>query len=167
MKAMQLAGAALAAVLSAAPAAMACTESIGADPVTGETTISGSPDWLRRQQAEWRAQADLALIAQIREARMVASGEIEFLIVPITTLDGDSPPAGATLLYRWHPGNTCNRFQLNLRDLVVVYADADESLGWRVVGLTVPDQIQDAPPDFRRRLRNVYRGVVAGPPLPE
>ena len=167
MRPLLFAGAALAVALSVAPAAMACSERIITDPVTGETSISGSPEWLRRQQAGWRAEADAAFIAQAREARMVAGGEIEFLLVPIVTIEGDPPPDDAMLLYRWHPGNTCNRFQLNLRDLVVVYGDVEAPLGWSVVGLTVPDQIQDAPPDFRRRVREVHRGVIPGPALPD
>lgn len=162
-----LAGALLTATLAAAPPALACSELIFTDRVTGETSITGTPEWLRGQQAGWRAEADFVFIAQIRAARMVAGGEIEFRLVPIVTVDGDPPPDDATLAYRWHPGNTCNRFELSLTDLVVVYADIEEPLGWSIVGLTVPDQLHDRPPDFGRRLRNVRRGVIASPPLPE
>ena len=162
-----LAGAALAAALFAAPAALACAPLMATDRATGETYTSGSPEWLRREQAGWRAEADTVFIAQAREARMVQGGGIDFMLVPIVTVDGDPPPDNAMLVYRWHPGNTCNRFELNLTDLVVVYADVEEPFGWSVVGLTVPDQFQDPPPDFRRRVREVHRGVIPGPDLPE
>ena len=162
-----LIGTALVATLSAAPAALACTPVIFTDRETGETYTSDSPEWLRREQAGWSAEADLVFIAQVRESRMVTGGEIDFMLVPIVTVDGHSPPDDAMLAYRWHPGNTCNRFQLNLTDLVVVYADVEEPFGWSVVGLTVPDQLLDSPPDFPRRVREVRRGVIAGPPFPE
>ena len=162
-----LTGAALAAFLFAAPHALACAPLVATDRETGETWTSGSPEWLRREQAGWRAEADLIFIAQIREARMVSGGQIDFMLVPIVTVDGHPPPDDAMLVYRWHPGHTCNRFQLNLTDLVVVFADVEEPFGWSVVGLTVPDQLQDRPADFGRRVREVYRGLIPGPVLPE
>jgi hypothetical protein len=162
-----LTGAALAASLFVAPHALACAPLLATDRETGESWTSGSPEWLRREQAGWRAEADLIFIAQIREARMVAGGEIDFTLVPIVTVDGHPPPDDAMLVYRWHPRHTCNAFELNLTDLVVVYADLEEPFGWSVVGLTVPDRLQDRPPDFGRRVREVHRGMIPGPALPD
>jgi hypothetical protein len=96
---------------------------------------------------------------------MVGGGEIEFTLTPITTVYGGAVPE-AMLLYRWNPGHTCNAFKLNLTDLVIVYADVDQ-IGWGVVGLTVPDQLQDQPSDFRRTLRGIARGIITGPSLSE
>ena len=160
-----LAATTMAAALSAAPVASACSPLTATDPVTRETYTSGSPEWLRREQAHWRTETDTVFIAQAREGRMVTSGEIEFRLTPIVSVYGGALPDSA-LLYRWRP-ETCNAFQLNLTDLVVVYADFQEPFGWSVVGLTVPDQLQDVPPDFRRQVRQLHRGAIAGPPLPE
>ncbi|MBI2260228.1 MAG: hypothetical protein HYU62_00980 [Caulobacterales bacterium] len=166
MRRILLAAAAMVAALSAAAAASACTPVIFTDRETGETYSSGSPEWLRRQQADWRADADTVFIAQAREARMVAGGEIEFMLTPIASVYGGALP-DTMLRYRWQPGNTCNPFLLNLTDLVVVYADVDEPFGWSVIGLTMPDQLQDPPADFRERVREVDRGIIRGPALPE
>lgn len=164
MKLLTLIAALATGLLSAAPA-VACTPLIATDPETGETYTSGSNEWRRREQARWRAEADAVFIAQVREGRMVGGGEIEFTITPITTVYGGAVPE-AMLLYRWNPGHTCNAFKLTLTDLVIVYADVDQ-IGWGVVGLTVPDQLQDPPSDFRRALREIARGIIPGPALPE
>ena len=155
----------LVAAVLASSAAQACSPVIHTDPATGETWASFSPESFRRQQAAWRAEADAVFIAQAREARMIAGGEVEFLLVPITGVDG-GPVPDAMLLFRWNPGNTCNAFPLSLTDLVVVYADMDQ-FGWGVVGLTIPDQLQDAPDDFPQRVRDIRRGIILGPALPE
>jgi hypothetical protein len=158
---------AIIAALAAAPAAQACTPLIWTDQETGETYATGSPEHLRREQAAWRAEADAVFIVQAREARMVSEGRIDFLLVPIISLDGRRPPDDAMLVWRWDPGNTCNRFPVALADLLVAYADIEDPRGWSVVGLTVPDQLQDPPPDFARRLRGIRRGAIPGPALPD
>lgn len=149
----------LAAVLSAAPTAMACAPLIATDPVTGETYGSGSPEWMRREQAAWRAGSDVVLVAQARAGRMLANSEIEFTLVPIVAVyDGAMPERD--LLFRWDPGHTCNRFQLKVSDIVVVYADRDAS----VVAVILPEQLQDQPPAFGRLRRELARGII-GPRL--
>lgn len=165
MRQLILAGSTIAAALAFAAPALACAPLIATDPVTGQTYGSGSDEWKRREQATWRAGADTVFIAEVREGRMIEGGEIEFTLTPITSAYGGATP-GAALLYRWNPGHTCNAFTLNLTDFVVVFADFDE-VSWSIVGLTIPDQLQDQPPDFQRTVREVHRRVIQGPPLPE
>lgn len=145
-------------------AAHACAPLIATDPVTGETYGSGSPEWLRREQTDWRTRSETVLIAQARQGRMLASDEIEFTLVPIVSVYGETVPEG-DLLFRWNPGNTCNSFTLNIADRVVVYVGADGG----IVGVTVPEQLQDRPPGLALRLREIARGIIGprlSPPSP-
>ena len=162
-----IAGAVALCILFAGFEAVACTPRVATNPTTGESYDSGSPEALRRQQAGWRARSDHVFVAQVREARMVAGGEIDFMLFPIVTVDGESPPDDALFVFRWNPGDTCNAFTLDLADLVVVYGDVERPLGWSVVGLTIPDQLQDPPDGFRQRIRDIHRGIIPGPPFPE
>lgn len=152
-----LAGA-TAAALSVAPAALACAPVTATDRATGETYSSGSPAWFRHEQADWRARSDVVLLAQARAGRMAPNNEIEFTLVPVAALyDGDLP--ATDLPYRWNPGHSCNTFALTIGDIVVVYANRDGT----VVGLTVPEQQQDRTPEFRRRIREIRRGLIGQP----
>lgn len=155
MKPVLLAVAVLAAFVSATPMAKACTPVIATDPVTGETYQSGSAEWRRREQAGWRAQSATVLIAQARAGRMLTGDQIEFTLVPITSVYGGAL-SESDLRLRWSPGNTCNGFALTLADLVIAYVDADGAL----VGVTVPEQLQDRPPGFAQRLREIARGMI-------
>ena len=146
-------------MLFGASAAQACAPLIATDPVTGQTYGSGSPEWLRREQADWRTRSETVLIAQARQGRMLASDEIEFTLVPIVSVYGETVPE-SDLLFRWNPGHTCNSFTLKLADRVVVYVGADGG----IVGVTVPEQLQDRPPGFALRLREIARGII-GPRL--
>ncbi len=151
-------------VLFGASTAQACAPLIATDPVTGETYRSGSPEWLRREQAEWRTRSETVLIAQARQGRMLAGDEIEFALTPIVSVDGGALPA-SDLLFRWNPGNTCNSFTLNIADRVIVYVGVDGG----IVGVTVPEQLQDRPPGFALRLREIARGLIGPrvrPPVP-
>lgn len=142
-------------VLFGGSAAQACAPLIATDPSTGETYQSGSPEWLRREQAEWRSRSENVAIAQVRAGRMLASNDIEFTLVPIVSVYSGGLPE-SDLLFRWNPGNTCNAFTLNISDRVIVYVGADGG----VVGVTVPEQLQDRPPGFGQRLREIARGLI-------
>lgn len=158
MRPLLLAATVLIALVSATPTARACAPLIATDPVTGETFGSGSPEWSRREQATWRARSEVVLIAQLRAGRMLASNEIEFTLVPIVTVYGGALPE-SDLLFRWQPGNTCNRFALNIADFAIVYVSTDGS----IVGVTVPDQLQDRPTDFPTLMRDTRRGIIPAP----
>lgn len=158
-----LSATAFAGVLLSASTALACSPVITTDPATSQTL--SAEEVMRRGQAVWRADSDIVFIAQVREGRMVQGGEIEFTLTPISTVYGGALPE-AMLLYRWTPGHTCNAFTLNLSDLVVVFADVDQ-IGWSIVGLTTPDRLQDRPAEFRRQVRDIHRGIIPGPALPE
>lgn len=161
MKRGLFAAAILTAFISGAPVAEACAPWIATDPVTGETYRSGSPEWLRREQSGWGAGSSSTVVAQIRAARMVHGDELEFTLVPIAALDDHTVP-DTELLFRWSPGNTCNPFPLAITDYVVVYA-AMGADGWSIVGMTTPDLLQDRPPGFTARMREIRRDVAAGP----
>lgn len=141
-------------VFGASPA-LACAPLIATDPTTGATYTSGSAEWLRREQAAWRARAAVVLIAQARSGRMVTRDRIEFTLVPIITVYGEPLPEH-TLSYTWTVGNTCNVFTLGVGDNVIVYVDADGG----IVGVTVPEQLQDRPPGLSGRLREIARGMI-------
>ncbi len=144
--------AALATGLLVTPA-LACSPLISTDPTTGDTVSSGTPEWDRREQADWRARSGSVILAQVREGRVQPNGDIAFGLAPIASVYGGDLPEGELSL-DWSPGNTCNRFTLNLGDIVVAYVGADHSL----IGLIIPEQLQDRPPDFGARLRQVRRG---------
>lgn len=145
-------------VMVSAPA-FACAPLIATDPVTGQTYGSGSDEWKRREQDEWRARSEVVILAQVRVGQLVSGGDIRFTLTPIISVyGGDLPETDLTLL--WAPGHTCNTFTLNLADTVVVYVGADDD----IIGVTVPEQLQDRPPEFRMRLREIWRGLI-GPPV--
>ena len=145
----------LAGALFGGSAVQACAPLVATDPVTGETYRSGSAEWLRREQAEWRMRSETVLIAQVREGRMLAGNAIEFTLTPIVSVYGGALPE-SDLRFRWNPGNTCNAFTLNIGDRVIAYVGA----GGRIIGVTVPEQLQDRPPEFGRHLREIMRGLI-------
>lgn len=163
MRRLLLASAAFAFGLLATSEARACSPWIATDAATGETWGSGSPEAYRREQAEWRARSDAVVIAQAHAGRMIDGRDVEFALAPRATVYGAPLPEG-DLAFRWQPGNTCNSFELNLTDLVIVYAAQGPS-GWTVVGVTVPGQLQDRPPGFSMLVRNVHRGLIPAPPF--
>lgn len=148
-------------LLLTASGAEACSALIEGNAITGESLRSATPEWWAREQAGWRAQSDSVFVAQIRAARMVSGDAIEFTLTPVAAVYGDPVPQ-ADLPYRWLPGDTCNPFPLAISDHVVVYARRSEA-NWEITGLTLPERLQDRPPDFSRRMRLIHRGVLPGP----
>jgi hypothetical protein len=137
----------------AATPALSCTPLVSTDAATGETVRSGTAEWDRREQTDWRARSQVVVLAQIREGQVQPNGEIAFDLAPVTPVYGGDLPEGEISL-DWSPGNTCNRFTLSLGDIVVAFVGADQSL----IGLTVPEQLQDRPSGFNTRLREIRRG---------
>lgn len=160
MKRILLLTALAAGLLGSAPV-FACAPLMATDPVTGQTYGSGSDEWKRREQAEWRARSQVVILAQVQAGQVVSRGDIQFTLTPIVSVyGGDLPQTDLTLL--WVPGHTCNTFTLNLADTVVVYVGADDG----IVGVTVPEQLQDRPPEFGMRLREIARGLIGLPARP-
>ena len=145
----------VAAGLLAAPPALACAPYTVTDPVTGETCGSHSAEALRREQLRWRDQAGTIFLARIRSGRMLPGDAVEFLLAPVAPLYGSVLPADDVPLV-WEPGDTCNRFDLAIADTVVAFVDADGA----VIGVAIPDELQDRPPDLNARLREIRRGLI-------
>jgi hypothetical protein len=133
-----------------APAASACVAVTATDKETGETYTSGSPEWLRREQAEWRKRSSVVILAQAREGRMVGGNDVEFTLSPVATVYGGELPKGDFRI-RWMPGNTCNRFQLTVSSAVIVFVGPDGG----IIGHITPDLLQDRPPTLNAEMRKL------------
>ncbi len=143
-----LIAATIAASLLASPTALACVPVVATDPQTGATYMSGSAEWLRRVQAGWREQSEVVVVAQAREGRMIDAHDVEFVLLPFATVYGGDLP-NDTFRIRWHPGDTCNRLDLTVSSLLIVFVGTDGE----VVGFTTPSMLQDRPADFSAKLR--------------
>jgi len=137
-----------AAAFVASPTALACVAVIATDPQTGETYMSGSDEWLRREQAGWRAKSEVVVVAQAREGRMIDAHEVEFVLTPFATVYGGDLPQN-NFRIRWRPGDSCNRLDLTVSSLLVVFVGTDGG----VAGFTSPSLLQDRPADFSAKLR--------------
>lgn len=137
------------------PEAQACTPLIAIDPVTGETYGSGSPEWWRREQAEWRARSNAVFLAQVSATRMLDQDQVAITLHPIYGLYGGAP-AETPLTVTRRRGNTCNR-PLDLADIVVVYA-ARSGPDWSIVGFAALGELLDRPPGMPTE-RDFARGI--------
>ena len=131
----------------------------------GSSHPADSPRGWAREQAELRARSDAVFIAQVSAGRLARNNGLIFTLTPVSSVDGSALPDG-TLVERRDTGQTCEDPQLAVSDYVVVYAGLDDGV-WAVRGLYALDQLQDAPPDFRRRIREIHRGLIPGPDYPE
>ena len=141
--------------LSLGSAALACSPLTRIDPVTREP-INDSPEQrMAWEQGEWRQRSEIVLLTQVRSGRMVSNGEIEFTLVPYESVYGGDVPTH-DLLFSWHPGHTCNRFPVMITDELVVYVDSTGA----IISAIRPEDLQDRPPEFGRRLREIARGLL-------
>lgn len=145
--------------------AMACAPLLYRDQITGETYPADSPRGWAREQAELRARSDAVFIAQVSAGRLARDNQLIFTLTPISSVDGSTLP-DAALVERRYWGQTCDDPLLAVGDYVIVYAGRDHGV-WAVRGLYSLDQLQDAPPEFRRRIREIHRGLIPGPTYPE
>lgn len=142
------------ALLTAAPA-LACSPLLYTDPATGRAYGAESPEGLARRQADWRAGSEVVVLARIEAGRLSDLYQVDYTLTPIIPVyDGELPDRDLSI--RWMPGHSCNRFNLGIGDTVVAFVGADGA----VVGFTVPGQLQDRPPEFDRRLREIRRGLI-------
>ena len=146
---------AMVAVFSAASPTLACSPTVRVDPVTGEQASSNVTEGLRAQQQEWRERSEAVLLVQVQSGRLIPGREVEFTLAPYLALYGGDLPERDPRL-RWHPGNTCNRFPISIADTLVVYLGPDH----QVIGTIRPQDLQDRPPEFGRRLREIARGLL-------
>ncbi len=156
-------GTLIAALAFAAPA-LACAPLAFVDEDGGSYPADSPRGWAR-EQAELRARSDAVFIAQVSAGRLARDNKLIFTLTPISSVDGSALP-DAALVERRDWGQTCNDPRLAVGDYVIVYAGRDQG-GWAVRGLYSLDQLQDAPPDFRRRIREIHRGLIPGPDYPE
>ena len=152
------------AILALAAPASACLVEEFRDPATGETWTADSPRGLAIDQAALRARSNAVYVAQVSQLRLTGHFEIELTFTPVRTLYGGDLPDVSVLLRR-NRNQICEH-PLALQDFVIVYADENE-FGWGVVGLALPDQLQDRPAGYDRLLERIQARSLPIPDYPE
>lgn len=137
--------------------AVACASIIPADIRADETDQQRINRGLKDRQDELRRRADSVFVAQVSAARMTDAIEADFTLTPVFALYDSLLPDDA-VTRRGSLTPTCE-VPMNLGQFLVVYAERSDT-GWRTLDVVEIERLQNAPADFRVRIRGYAHGLT-------